>query len=640
MEPEAEQVSAQTGLGLWWERHPLCVRTVTVAALVAMFLYLAYRLAVSWRGANPVTFAALALVEMYNALSLAFLAYFGWSWARTARPQTTAGHRVDVYVTTYDEPTKVVEATLAGCASITYPHRTYLLDDGRRPEMADLAAAWGATWIIRPDNSHAKAGNINHALGHTDGDLIFVLDADHVPLPDSLDAIVGYFDDPDVALVQSPHDFYNQDSVQHYEVGRHEQSVFFHVVCPGKDRHNGVFWCGSAAVLRKAALEQAGGVATETIAEDFHTTIKMHRLGWKTRYHDEVVVQGLAPIDLDGYLLQRDRWARGNLAVFRLPESPLRPRCGLGLRQRVSYFASLFAYGTGLTRLLLLALLSVTLFTGILPARMTVVSLIGLWLPASVLSMVATTALCRGRIRLSESSHYTLLTAEIFARALRCAVLPSRTKFKVTPKDGTDDGGPRALLQLRLVLLLSGLLGASVAWRAAGIAGLVREHSLPAWASAFAIALAIWELARVARCAHHVTRRRQRRLQTRFSIEASAVLKPAGSSDSTLAHLVDVSVDGLGLLVDQSIDPGVELQVHFLLPGIGGERLAVAVTAHARSSRSTGAGKRRLGAVTACVDEASRRNILHYCYVVHPWTRLRGAPALSPGRLSAPSHAA
>jgi hypothetical protein len=58
-----------------------------------------------------------------------------------------------------------------------------------------------------------------------------------------------------------------------------------------------------------------GGVSTETIAEDFHSTIKLHRAGWTTRYHDEVLVQGIAPHDLDGYLLQRDRWARGNNLV-------------------------------------------------------------------------------------------------------------------------------------------------------------------------------------------------------------------------------------------------------------------------------------------------------------------------------------
>ena len=101
-----------------------------------------------------------------------------------------------------------------------------------------------------------------------------MLDADHVPMPDALDALVGYFDDERMALVQTPHDFFNHDSVQHYVVGRHEQSLFYRVVCPGKDRHGAAYWCGSAALIRRQALLEIGGVATETIAEDFHTTIR------------------------------------------------------------------------------------------------------------------------------------------------------------------------------------------------------------------------------------------------------------------------------------------------------------------------------------------------------------------------------
>lgn len=100
-------------------------------------------------------------------------------------------------------------------------------------------------------------------------------------MPDALDAMVGYFDDEKVALVQSPHDFFNHDSVQHYVVGRHEQSLFYRVVCPGKDRDGAAYWCGSAALLRRQALLEIGGVATETIAEDFHTTIRMLRHGWR-----------------------------------------------------------------------------------------------------------------------------------------------------------------------------------------------------------------------------------------------------------------------------------------------------------------------------------------------------------------------
>ncbi len=161
--------------------------------------------------------------------------------------------------------------------------------------MRFLAERLGARYVTRPDNRHAKAGNINHALGVLEGELLLILDADHVPQPDILDATVGYFDDPMMAVVQTPHDFGNHDSFQHFETGRHDQSMFFEVILPGKDRHNSVFWCGSAAVIRRQALMEVGGVATDTIAEDFHTTIKMHGAGWKTRYHGRDARAGPRP---------------------------------------------------------------------------------------------------------------------------------------------------------------------------------------------------------------------------------------------------------------------------------------------------------------------------------------------------------
>jgi cellulose synthase (UDP-forming) len=179
-------------------------------------------------------------------------------------------------VCTYDEPVRVLEATLVGCREMRGPHVTWVLDDGRRAEVQALATRLGARYLTRPDNRHAKAGNINAALPRTHGDLILFLDADHVPMPDILEATLGYFDDPDVALVQTPHDFFNRDSVQHTRAARHEQTLFYDVIACSKDRHDAMFWCGSATVIRRAALEAVGGVLTDTVAEDFHTTIAMH----------------------------------------------------------------------------------------------------------------------------------------------------------------------------------------------------------------------------------------------------------------------------------------------------------------------------------------------------------------------------
>jgi len=614
--------------GRWWEAHPRLSRAMAVLALAWGSVYLVWRLFDTGRAVNPEAFYGLWLVELYNFVSLALLAFFGWRWSEPRRQPTRRDHSVDVLVATYNEPREVVEATLAGCAALRYAHKTFLLDDGHRPEMGDLAREWGAQWVTRPDNSHAKAGNINHALGCTEGELLFCLDADHVPLPDALDAVVGYFDDDDVALVQSPHDFYNHDSVQHYEVGRHEQSLFFEVVLPGKDRHNGAFWCGSAAVIRRKALVEVGGVCTETIAEDFHSTIKMHRAGWKTRYHDEVLVQGLAPMDLDGYLLQRDRWARGNLAVFCLPESPLRPGIGLSLRQRVSYFGSLFAYGAGAARLGMILVILVVLAAGVLPARMSVASLAIFWAPWTLLALLSASALCRGHLKMGESSHYTLVTAAVYTRALRCAIFPSRTKFKVTPKQGADAGGLRSLGRVRLVVLFGFGLAAALVWRGLGILGYAHPRPLPAWAVTFAMALGTWELYRVIRSLGTVARRRQRREQVRFACAAPATVT-SGLHNVSYGRVVDVSLSGVGIVMGDQIEAGTQLHVAFALPGLDDETLPVSLTASVQSARPAPRlgedkpGGYRLGLSTFGIDDVSRDNLVRYCYVVHPWERLR-----------------
>jgi cellulose synthase (UDP-forming) len=570
---------------------------------------------------------------MYNFISLALLGFYGWRWSNPVRPPATPGYRVDVFVATYDESREVVEATLAGCAALRYPHETFLLDDGGRLDMKALAQEWGAHWICRPDNSHAKAGNINHALRCTSGELILCLDADHVPLPDALDAIVGYFDDDQVGLVQTPHDFYNQDSVQHYEPGRHEQSLFFEVVCPGKDRHNGVFWCGSAALLRRTALVGVGGVSTETIAEDFHSTIKLHRDGWQSRYHDEILVQGIAPHDLDGYLLQRDRWARGNLAVLTLPESPLDPRCGLTPRQRLSYFGSLFAYGAGASRLVMIAVLLAVLAGGVLPAHMTEMSLAVLWVPWTVLAIVSSSALCRGHLRNKESSHYTLITAVIFTRALRCALLPSRTKFKVTPKEGVDAGGWRSLRCVRPLIVVAVALAGALVWRGLGMLGYMHDRPLPEWAATFAMVLGTWELYRVMTSLRIVFHRRQRRSQVRFACLAPAAIADQ-ASHRYYGRVVDISVSGLGLVVAEEVAAGARLQVDFALPGLDDEALAVAATVIVKSARPAPGGGWRLGTNITYADSASHNNLVRYCYVVHPCQRLRES------RLEAPRPAA
>lgn len=622
--------------GAWWGRHQTLLRVLAAVALCWSSAYLAWRVGWSWQRSNPVLWVALLVAEIYGLWNLAMLAWLTWDVTPGVRPPATPGRSVDVYICTYDEPAAVLEATLAGCELMSYPHTTWLLDDGARPEIAELARSWNARYVTRTDKAHAKAGNINHALPLTDGELVLVLDADHVPLPDALDTLVGYFEDSRVALVQTPHDFSNHDSIQHYDMGRHEQSVFFSAICAGKNRHNAAYWCGSCALIRREALLSIGGVATDTIAEDFHTTIKLHRRGWRTHYDQRIIAQGRAPHDLAAYLLQRDRWARGNLAVFTTGESPLRAR-ELTAKQRMSYLASLASYMAGPMRLLMLMVLATVLWSGALPLRIAPLALALLWAPATLLMVLAGSALCRGQQSSGEAMHYELCTAEIFMRALRCMLRPGRANFRVTPKEGIDRGGWEAVRQFRALLACAALLAGGLVLRIAEDAGagvLPAMHGFAAW---FVPLLGAIELRRVTRTLVLVGRRRQLRGEYRTQLTAAAVIVPnediVHDGPSLLGRMCDITTTGVGFELSRPLPIGTLASMTVQLPGIDGAPQATRLEVAVRSCRAYGQ-EWRIGAEIVSCEESDRRRVLAYCNVVWPYRRLRGDSLPSLPRLS------
>ena len=93
--------------------------------------------------------------------------------------------------------------------------------------------------------------------------------------------------------------------------------MFFHVLMPARNHDGaGPFWCGSTSLIRARALREIGGIATETIVEDMHTTLGLIRAGWKTVYHHQTLAVGLAPATPEQYLLQRRRWGMGSMQVL------------------------------------------------------------------------------------------------------------------------------------------------------------------------------------------------------------------------------------------------------------------------------------------------------------------------------------
>ncbi len=240
----------------------LLVRMCVVVTLALGLNYILWRwyFSLNWHAwwiAVP-----LVCAETYNFIDVFFFGFTVWrSDGKPVIHSPAPGLTVDVFITTYNEPVDLVIATAIAAQKIRYPHKTWILDDGARDEMRAAARLTpgvgyikrGANWENRP--LHAKAGNLNNALMFTNGEFMLILDADQVPYPEILDHTLGYFEDPKIALVQTPQWFGN---VSTYDPLGSQAPLFYGPIQQGKNRWNAAFFCGSNAVLRREALMQLG----------------------------------------------------------------------------------------------------------------------------------------------------------------------------------------------------------------------------------------------------------------------------------------------------------------------------------------------------------------------------------------------
>ncbi len=272
---------------------------------------------------------------------------------------------VDVFVPTYNEDREILALTLAAAKAMEYPKdrlQVYLLDDGatdqkrnhedseiadaansRAGMLKDLCADLGVTYLTRTENTHAKAGNLNAGLSRTNGEIVVVFDADHAPERNFLKETIGYFAaDPDLFLVQTPHYFSNPDPVERnmatFSKMPSENEMFYSNIQKGLDRWNASFFCGSAALLRREALEDVGGFSGITITEDCETALELHSRGWNSVYVDKPLVSGLQPETFASFIGQRSRWCQGMVQILLL-KNPLF-KSGLSLPQKLCYLSS------------------------------------------------------------------------------------------------------------------------------------------------------------------------------------------------------------------------------------------------------------------------------------------------------------
>ncbi|GBD14422.1 Cellulose synthase 1 [bacterium HR25] len=565
--PASPRPAPSIGLPAETSARRAFIRSFALFTIALTVGYLTWRLAAGtvnlgvWWVSVP-----LIAAELHNALGL--LLFTTQLWAVDVRPPWRPVHRTPyrlaVLIPTYNEPEEVLLPTVAAAVRLSPPHETWVLDDGRRPWVREMATELGARYLARPDNRHAKAGNLNYALECIQADIVAVLDADQVPMPNFLVHTLCYFDDPRVAVVQTPQFFYNQNSFEHASLGEggqwYEEAVFYRVIEAGKNRYNAAFWCGTNALLRVAALRSVGGVATETVAEDMHTTLRLHRQGWRTVYHNEVLVLGLAPSDAAQYWTQRQRWAQGGMQVLKV-EGPLFR--GLSFGQRLSYWATLFAWFDSWRTLAYMLLPPVVIFSGAIPIAAPGYLYGPLFLATFIAQFVSLRLLARGYYPPLLSLVFEVLRLPAVLPATLILLLPRReVPFRVTSKGATGRRRPRVPSLLWLLLVVS--LGA-LAWFGATLAGATPTVYHQLGAVAGAAVFAATNAALLGAAIWRVVDRRfwgERRRGVRFAVSLQ------GNIDGVPCETRDVSLSGARLVAMASppAKAGDALRLVLLLP--------------------------------------------------------------------------
>ena len=467
-------------------------------------------------------------------------------WISQAQPL------VDVLICTYNEDRAILERTIIGAMGIKYPNfRVWVLDDGRRDWLSDLCAQRGCHYLRRPDNSHAKAGNINHALGHlaalpSPPDFIAILDADFVPFSNFVSRACSLFRDPAVGIVQTPQHFFNPDPIQSNlaisEVFPDEQRFFFDIIMPSKDAWGLAFCCGTSSMIRFAALREIGGFPTDSVTEDFLLTVRLRERGYTTIYLNEKLSVGLAPEGIKEYAVQRTRWCQGLIQICRGRSGPFRFGNGLPLSFRISLVETFLYWGASFL-FRMCCMLAPALFF-VFDIRMVQASLpdaVAHFAPMVITQVAVTTWLGGGRMLPLISDVYQMLIAPEIIKVVAFTLMrPHGHKFNVTAK-GIHNAGLN--IQWRLLLRF-------VALAVITIIGLARvfvfdNSDLIEDGGALNVFWAWYNLLVLTICCLVCIEQPRRRLDERFATREKAIVRIR--DDVRLCDVMDLSASGIRL---------------------------------------------------------------------------------------------
>ncbi|OGW37548.1 MAG: hypothetical protein A2Y97_04420 [Nitrospirae bacterium RBG_13_39_12] len=545
-------------------------RTRHIIAILSVIVTLSY---LHWRvtetfNPNALFFSwALYGAEVFGAITT-FLFYFTvWKpLTREALP-ILPNRTVDVFIPTKGESVHILRKTLLACNKLKYPHQTLVLDDGNRPEVKALCEELKCIYLARETHEHAKAGNLNFGLKNSTAEFVAIFDADHVPLPNFIDRLIGYFKDEKVAFVQIPQEFYNIDSFQHRVDSKKkiiwgEQYLFFSAIQPGKDYWNAAYFVGSCAILRRRALDDIGGFATGSITEDMLTSILLHAKGWASVYHNENLAYGIAAESLKPFHIQRQRWGIGSWQIF-VRANPLLMR-GLTIPQRITYFSSMIYPLEGFQKIIFYVTPPIALVTGVLPMRSLDINYLIHFIPYFAISIFGFNEMARGfggQIMLEQYSMGKFVT---YLKTLGMVLFPKKSKeFKVTPK-GEDLSVPHGLIVPQIGVFLISIM--AIVWALVELLLDMRKDDFIVAVNCFwalfnsGLALAIIQ--------HDYKKLFQRRTRYRVPDRIPVIFKLTNMEKPIWLCAVadDITEEGLSLLVIGQVPIGRVLEVNLMLP--------------------------------------------------------------------------
>jgi cellulose synthase (UDP-forming) len=536
-----------------FRKSTLVTMMLVVISLTVSTRYIYWRLSstLGLESVLEITLGSILLMAEVYAYVVMWFGYLQTMWPLRRNPvplprDPSSWPTVDVLVPTYNEPLEVVRATLLAAKAIDWPaDRLHVacLDDGRRPEFKAFCESAGVGYVTRPDNEHAKAGNINHALKQMKGEFVAIFDCDHLPTRSFLQFTMGWMlRDPKMALVQTPHHFHSPDPFEkNFKIFRripNEEDLFYGLVQPGNDLWNATFFCGSCAVLRRTALDEVGGIATSTVTEDAHTALKMHRKGWNSSFINVPMASGLATESLSAHVGQRIRWARGMTQVLRT-DNPLFGR-GLKLMQRFFYSSAMIHFLNGLPRLIFMLAPLIFLFFSVNLFNRAAALVLTYALPHLFHAILTSSRIQRDyRHSFWAEVYETVLATYILLPTTLALINPKLGKFNVTAKGGLvkSDFFDAKIARPYIVLLLLNLAAIVVgAWR-------IHLGRTPVDALAINLAWATYNVIMLSAAIAVAYEAKQRRKVTRISVDVPITLRLA-SGHTIRANTVDLSRGG------------------------------------------------------------------------------------------------